>query len=65
MRALFDHLPEGLKATLDAVSVTALLGSLISLLPAISSLLTAIWMAIRIYESETVQRLVKRKETEE
>lgn len=57
-----DHLPDGLKLSLDALSVTALLGSLISVLPAVASLLTILWTTIRIYETETVQRLVKRKE---
>ncbi len=57
-----DHLPEGAKQLLDALSITALLGSLVNLLPAIASLATIVWTAIRIYETETVQRLVKRKE---
>lgn len=64
MRHFIDHLPDGLKAWLDLLSFTALLGSLISVLPAVASLLTILWTAIRIYETETVQRLVKRKEPE-
>lgn len=59
---MIDHLPDGLKLALDALSLTALLGSLISVLPAVASLLTILWTVIRIYETETVQRLVKRKE---
>lgn len=62
MKNLIDHLPDGLKFALDALSFTALLGSLISVLPAVASLLTILWTVIRIYETETVQRLVKRKE---
>lgn len=58
----FDHLPEGLKHLLDGASVITLLGSLASVLPSIATLLTILWSAIRIYETETVQRLVKRKE---
>lgn len=62
MKLALDHLPDGLKFGIDALSFTALLGSLISVLPAVASLLTILWTAIRIYETETVQRLVKRKE---
>lgn len=58
----FEHLPDGLKHMLDGASVITLLGSLASVLPSIATLLTILWSAIRIYETETVQRLVKRKE---
>jgi hypothetical protein len=64
MKHALDHLPDGLKVAFDALSFTALLGSLISVLPAVASLLTILWTAIRIYETETVQRLVKRREPE-
>lgn len=64
LKPWLDHLPDGLKHSLDAFSFIALLGSLISVLPAVASLLTILWTAIRIYETETVQRLVKRKEPE-
>jgi hypothetical protein len=39
-----------------------LLGSLISVLPVIASVLTIVWTAIRIYETATVQALLYRKE---
>lgn len=65
MKFHIDLLPEGLKAWLDALSLGALVGSLASLLPIASSLLTFIWMAIRVYETETVQRLLKRKEADD
>jgi hypothetical protein len=64
MKTALDHLPDGLKFSLDALSLTALLGSLISVLPTISSLLTFVWIAIRIYETATVQSLIKRKDPE-
>ena len=60
MKPALDNLPDGIKHLLDATSVLALLGSLISVLPAIASLLTIIWTAIRIYETATVQRLLGR-----
>ncbi|KPH59195.1 hypothetical protein [Novosphingobium sp. ST904] len=58
------NVPEGVKQLLDALSITALLGSLMSLLPAIASILTILWTAIRIYETPTIQRLVNRREEE-
>lgn len=61
MRDLWNHVPEGLKHAVDAVSIAALLGSLISMLPAVASVLTIIWTLIRIYETATVQRMVTRK----
>jgi hypothetical protein len=57
-----DALPDGLKHALDATSFIALLGSLISVLPALASVLTIVWTAIRIYETPTVQALLHRKE---
>lgn len=62
MKLSFDTLPEGLKHALDATSVIALLGSLISVLPAVASVLTIVWTMIRIYETPTVQALLHRKE---
>lgn len=64
MKHLLETIPDGLKHSLDAFSFIALLGSLISVLPAVASLLTILWTAIRIFETETVQRIVKRKEPE-
>ncbi|WP_260925431.1 hypothetical protein [Novosphingobium sp. 9] len=52
---LIDQLPEDIKQAFDAVSAVALLGALINMLPAISTLLTIVWMAIRVYETKTVQ----------
>lgn len=62
MKPSFDNLPDGLKHALDATSIVALLGSLISVLPAIASVLTIAWTMIRIYETPTVQALLHRKE---
>ncbi|NBC35545.1 hypothetical protein GTZ99_03130 [Novosphingobium sp. FSY-8] len=58
MRHLIDHLSDGAKTALDAISITALVGSIVSMFPAVASLLTIIWTAIRIYETDTVQRWV-------
>lgn len=60
MRDHFDRLTDGTKHLIDAASIATLLGSLAQLLPAVASVLTIIWTAIRIYETATVQRLLGR-----
>ena len=62
MRDVFHDIPEGMKAAADVLSFATLLGSLVSLLPAVASVLTILWTAIRIYETDTVQRLLGRKD---
>ena len=54
----FHDLPETAKIAGDVLSIATLLGSLASLLPAVAAVLTIIWTAIRIYETDTVQRLL-------
>ncbi len=61
MRDVFRHVPDGLKHALDGLSLFATLGVLVQWLPALSALLSCIWLGIRIFESETVQSLIKRK----
>lgn len=61
MKPSFTDLPDGLKHVLDATSIVALLGSLISALPAVASVLTIVWTCIRIWETATVQALLGRK----
>lgn len=61
----FHDLPEGVKAAGDLLSIATLLGSLASILPAIAALLTIIWTAIRIYETETIQRLLGKTRDEQ
>ena len=65
MKSPLDHLPDGIKHLFDALSVTALLGSLISVLPAVASVLTILWTAIRIYETDTVQAFINRRKSDE
>ena len=49
---------ESVKETVDIVAASTGLMSLVAWLPPTASLLTIIWIGIRIYESKTVQRLV-------
>lgn len=49
---------ESVKSIMDGISVATVLGAMTQYLPPIASLLTVVWMAIRIYESNTVQKLL-------
>lgn len=51
---------EGMKQVVDTVSVATGVGALAGLLPAIAALLTIIWTAIRIWETDTAQKLYRR-----
>ena len=57
----FDHIGEGLKNLVDGLSVITVLGTLIDILPSVAALFTIIWTLIRIYETDTVRRIVGRK----
>jgi hypothetical protein len=52
---------ETVKHVIDLTSIGTVLATLAGWLPEISALLSAIWVAIRIFETETVQKLLKRK----
>lgn len=45
----------------DGVGVIATAGVVIEILPAITAVLTIIWFAIRIYETDTVQKILGSK----
>jgi hypothetical protein len=51
---------EGTKQVVDAVSVFTVVGTLGEMLPPMAALFTLVWTAIRIYETETVQRMLRR-----
>ena len=61
MKDPFANLDESMKHALDGVSVIATVGSLIQMLPSIAALFTIVWTSIRIYETDTVQKLLGRK----
>lgn len=57
---------ETTKHVVDALSLVTVVGTLVQLLPAIAALFTIVWTAIRIYETDTVQRWIgKEKQDEE
>lgn len=62
---LTKHVPEGIKTVMDGTTITILLGVWAGVVSSLASFLTLIWMAIRIYETKTVQRWVGKKEDDE
>ncbi len=50
---------------LDILSLSTLVATFLGWLPTMSLLLTVIWMALRIYESPTIQRHLIRDREEE
>jgi|TARA_R110000796_G_scaffold241987_1_gene363877 hypothetical protein len=56
---------EEAKEVLDVAAVSTVLLSLAAWLPPTASLLTIVWIGIRIYESKTVQRLVHKEKEDE
>lgn len=44
----------------DAISVSVVLATLANWLPAIAALASLVWSGIRIYETKTVQRWLKK-----
>ena len=55
---------ETTKHIVDALSVATVVGTLMEMLPSIAALFTIVWTAIRIYETDTVQRWLGNKGTE-
>jgi hypothetical protein len=51
-----------LKYVVDAASFFTVIGTITSMLPAVAALFTIIWTSIRIYETDTVQRLLGNKD---
>ena len=51
---------EPTKQVMDTVSVFTVVGTLGEVLPPMAALVTIIWTGIRIYETETVQRWVRK-----
>ena len=54
-------LDEPSKQIVDTVSVATTVGALAGVLPALAALLTILWTAIRIWETDTVQDLFQKR----
>jgi hypothetical protein len=53
---------ETLKHVADAASVVTVIGTLTNVLPHAAALFTIIWTSIRIYETDTVQKWLGKKQ---
>ena len=53
---------ESTKHVIDSISVLTVVGTLAEILPPIAALVTIVWTGIRIFETETVKGMLKRKD---
>lgn len=60
-----NHMDDGTKHLLDGASVFTAIGSFLAWLPSIAALFTIIWTGIRIYETKTVQKWLKKDASKE
>ena len=51
---------ETAKNVVDAISVGTVVATLAGILPAVAAIFTIVWTAIRIYETDTVQNILKK-----
>jgi hypothetical protein len=56
------NVSETTKHAVDAASMLTVLGTLVDFLPAVAAAFTIVWTLIRIWETETVQKLFRKKE---
>ena len=52
---------EVVKSSGDVLSIVTVVGTLIEMLPSVAAIFTIVWTGIRIWETETVQRMLGRK----
>lgn len=55
-----QHSVEGVKHVTDAISIVTVIGTLAEILPALAALFSIVWSCFRIYETETVQKWLKK-----
>jgi len=55
-----DQIATVAKSAGDVMSFGVALGTMMKLLPAVAALFTIVWTGIRIYETETMRRLIRR-----
>jgi hypothetical protein len=60
-----EHDQETLKHMIDGASILTVIGTLVEFLPAVSAVLSIVWVAIRIYETDTVKKLLNRKKDDD
>lgn len=52
---------EELKTTFDLTAVAGGIGSWFALIPDVAAILSIVWLALRIWETETVKRWTRRE----
>ena len=65
MKDVFKDISDNTKHIIDVASVATVLGTLVEMLPSIAALFTIVWTAIRIYETNTIQGLLGKKDAEQ
>ena len=55
-----DHLISVAKGAADAAAIGITVGAVMQWLPALAAIFTLVWTGIRIYETNTIQRLLRR-----
>lgn len=53
---------ESTKHAVDALSVVTVLGTLVDFLPAVAAAFTIVWTGIRIWETDTIQNIFRKKD---
>ena len=56
---------EDAKQFVDALSIATVVGTLVDMLPSVAAVFTIVWTVIRIWETDTVQRWVKKDAKQE
>lgn len=57
-----EHLSESTKHIADGLSVITVIGTLAEVLPAVAALFTIVWTGFRIYELDTIQKWLGKKQ---
>lgn len=52
---------EVVKSIGDVLSIVTVVGTLIEMLPSVAAIFTIVWTGIRIWETDTVQKMFGRK----
>ena len=55
------HGDETAKHVVDALSIGTVVATLAGILPSVAAIFTIVWTGIRIYETDTVQKLIGKK----
>lgn len=57
-----NNIDDTLKHAVDGLSIVTVVGTLAGVLPSLAALFTIVWTGIRIYETETVQNILRKKD---